>query len=244
MLSNWTITYLAWVWNDHAIVSSTTSIIASEIVIRPSIKIFIERTMMPITRPSHFAFASLLKSDLNGNVSRMIYEALPETISSSVLASGVSITDCSIRTHSRYLHTISGSVSSKSPWTCALVWTFSVDTSRICSTSCNSLATLINIFATLALESMINSCWHVKPLGVVAMITWWTWCASKSGRQVSATDSRITWLNQVALNYKETTNQINYAFKIKEAEQEIITSSMSLHVVPLPVDPLGQPEHL
>lgn len=124
---------------------------------------------------------------------------LPESVPPSMLACCVSITNCSIWTHSRYLSTSYCTVSRKPPWTCALVRSVGVHAVRIRTTSSDAFATFVNIVATLALECVINSRRHVKPLGVVAVVARRASFTTESRRQVGAADALIARLNQVAL---------------------------------------------
>lgn len=166
---------------------------------------------MSIASPSHLTFASKSNIDLNQSEPRVIYWDLPEAVSPSMLASSASITNRSVGAHSGNLDTSDCGISDEASRACTLVRAIGVHAIGVCATASNSLAALVNIIASLALECVINSCWHVKPLGMVAVVTWWAGLASKTGRQVCAADSRIAWLNQVALKWKRERLKINNA---------------------------------
>lgn len=128
-----------------------------------------------------------------------------------MLTNSASITNRSVGAHSGNLDTSDCGVSGEAPRACTLIRSIGVHTIGVRATASNSLSAFVNIIATLALECVINSCWHVKPLWVVAVVTWWAGLASKSGRQVCAANSRIAWLNQVALKWERERLEINNA---------------------------------
>lgn len=68
--------YLTGVRNVYAIISSAAWIVTAEIIIGPSIKIFVNRAVMSIACPSHFTFASKLKHNLNEINFQMIYDSI------------------------------------------------------------------------------------------------------------------------------------------------------------------------
>lgn len=69
--------YLSGVGNINTVVGSAARIITSQIEIRPSIKIFVQGTMVSVAGPAHLAFASKSKINLNQSCSSMIYDARP-----------------------------------------------------------------------------------------------------------------------------------------------------------------------
>lgn len=235
--------YLARVGNVNTVVGSASRIITSQIEIRPSIKIFVQGTMVTIAGPAHLAFASKLKNNLNQSCSWMIYDARPIAVSTGVLAGRVSVADRSVRAHASDSGASLRGIPDVAPRACALVGAFSIDAIGVATAPRQSLATLVDVVTPLTLECVVDGGRHVNALRVVAVVARRASLASKTGRQVRAANLQIAWLKQVALEERENGSKINNAFGIW-AEREIITSSMSWHAVPLPVEPLGQPEHL
>lgn len=60
---------LSRVGDIHAVIGATTRIATSQIVVGPSVKIFVHRTMETVTCPSHLTFASKSKIDSNPDMS-------------------------------------------------------------------------------------------------------------------------------------------------------------------------------
>lgn len=192
--------YLAGVGNVNTVVSSATRIITSQIEIRPSIKIFVQGTMVSIAGPAHLAFASKSRNNLNQSYSWLIYDDRPIAVSTGVLACRVSVTNCSVRAHASDCGTSLGGISDVTPRARALVRAFGINAMRVAATACQTLATFVDVVATLTLECVVDGGRHVNALRVVAVVARRASLASKAGRQVRAANLQIAWLKQVALD--------------------------------------------
>lgn len=206
--------YLAGVGNVNAVVGSASRIITSQIEIRPSIKIFVQGTMVSIAGPAHLAFASKSKNNLNQSYSTMIYEDRPIAVSTGVLASRVSVADRTIWAHASDRRTSLRGISDVASRARALIGAFGVHAMRITATARQSLATLVDVVTTLTLECVVDGRRHINALRVVAMVARRASFASKAGRQVRAANLQIAWLEQVALKRRENGSKINNAFGI------------------------------
>lgn len=97
----------------------------------------------------------------------------PKAIPTRMLTDSISIADCAIRTHARDLQASVRLVSWEATGACALITAFGIDTLRIWSTSCDSLSTFINVFATLSLECVIDTGLHYDSLWVITVESVW-----------------------------------------------------------------------
>lgn len=195
--------YLAGVGNVNTVVGSASRIITSQIEIRPSIKIFVQGTMVSIAGPAHLAFASKSKNNLNQSCSWMIYDRRPVAVSTGVLAGRVSVADRSVWAHASDSRASLRGISDEAPRARALVGAFGIDAIRVAAAPRQSLATFVDVVASLPLECVVDGGRHVNALRVVAVVARRTSLASKTGRQVRATNLQIAWLKQVALDERE-----------------------------------------
>lgn len=154
--------------------------------------------MMSIAGIPYLAFTSKLESNSNQFNLKMIYNE-PKSISPSMLAHRVSVTNRSVGTHSWNLNTSGCGVSTKTSRACTFIRPVGVYTIRVWTATGDSLTAFVNIIATLSLECVINSCCHIKPLWVIAMVTWWACPTTESRREICATNALVARLNQVTL---------------------------------------------
>lgn len=229
--SNHSATYLARIGYINAIIGPASCVAAVEVVIRPSVQIFVNGTTRSIACPAYLTFTSFSFSKhnfevhINGNQIALVVVgqkrrdkftiffyfisttalivSSPISVAASMLTHRISITDRTIWTHARYLGTAISGISSKAPRARALVASLGVDAVRVWATSSDALATLVNVVATLPLEWGIDCRWHVNATTVIAMKAWGTRLTAESWWEIGAANARIAWLEEVALARRE-----------------------------------------